>query len=139
METGVIIAHHRAWRVEVAARIKAIESELDNMVRKWHPRDVAFGKPPPLQLPQQQQGIDMLSRALELWAQGHYLPLYCYPIREMKVAILGRPTAAKEELAYAAMTRWGLLGEGKTTHEWTAIAVGDYHLGLKKTAAGIEI
>ena len=40
-------------------------------------------------------------------------------------AALGRSKSAKEELAYAVMTRWGLLGELKTTHEWNAIAVGD--------------
>ena len=67
--------------------------------------------------------------ALDRWSKGHGLPLYPYLIREIRTQLLGRSKSAKEELAYAVMTRWGLLGELKTTHEWNAIAVGDYHLG----------
>ena len=46
------------------------------------------------------------------------------------MALSGRANASKDEMAYMIMTRWGLLGEGKSTHEWNAIAVGDYHLVL---------
>ena len=95
-------------------------------------------KPSVMQLPQQQAGVAMLSGALERWAQGHNLALNCYNLRDIRVAISGRANAAKDELAYGVMTRWGLLGEGKTTNEWNAIAVGDYHLRKQGMEAGVE-
>ena len=134
METGVIIAYHRLYRVGVAERIVAIEVELDRMIEKWQPQEVACGKPSLMQFPQQQEGVEMLTHALERWSQGYNISLHCYPLRDIRAAILGRANAAKGELAYAVMTRWGLLGEGKTAHEWNAVAVGDYHLGQRKTA-----
>ena len=91
-----------------------------------------------MQLPHQRSGMEMFSRALERWARGHDLSLYSYPVREIRAALLGRTSAAKEELAYVVMTRWGLLGKGMSTHELNAIAAGDYHLGRKKTVAEVE-
>ncbi len=128
VETGTISTCPPLPRGDLAARIKAIEAELDRTVETWMPGEVACGKPSTMQLPSQQEGIEMLTRALERWAQNHDLPLYSYPLREIRVAISGRANAAKEELAYAVMTHWDLLGAKKTTHEWNAIAVGDYHL-----------
>ena len=139
VETGSILAHHRPQRVDVTARIKAIEAELDKMAARWQPKEVACGKPSLMQLPSQREGYEMLTRSLERWAQGHGLPIYSYPLRQIRAAILGRANSGREELAYAVMTRWGLLGEGKSTHEWNAIAVGDYHLSRQESAAGIEI
>ena len=128
VETGIIIAHNRPKRVEVSERIQAIKMELTRMVDKWRPLEVACGKPAALQLPYQQQGIEMLGLTLERWAEELGLPLYSYLIREIREAMVGRPNCAKEELAYTVMNRWGLLGTGKSSHEWCAIAVGDYHL-----------
>ena len=139
VQTGMIVPHSRPQRVLVEDRIKAIGVELDRMVETWGPQDVACGKPSFMQLPHQQEGAEMLHRALERWAREHGLPLYPYPIREIRVAILGRANPGREELAYTVMTRWGLLGEGKSTHEWNAIAVGDYHLDRQKMRQGIEI
>ena len=130
--TGVIVADRRPWRVEIPARIKGIESALDSIVEAWWSEEVVRGQPSPRQLPHHQEGIEALSRALERWTRGHNLPLYSHSLHEIREAIIGRASGAKEELAYAVMTRWGLLGEGKTTHEWNAIAVGDYHLGKLK-------
>ena len=90
LETGSILAHHRPQRVEVTARIKAIEAELDRMAARWQPKEVACGKPSLMQLPNQREGSEMLSRSLELWAQGHSLPIYSYPLRQIRAAILGR-------------------------------------------------
>ena len=131
-ETGIIIAHDRPRRVEVSERIKAIENELARMAEAYQLEEVACGKPSQLQLPYQREGVEMLDRTLCEWARARNLPLYSYPLREIRAAIVGRGNGAKEELAYAVMTRWGLLGEGKNTHEWNAIAVGDYHLGQRK-------
>ena len=137
--TGVIVVHDRSRHVEVAARIKAIEEELDSMAETWNPHEVACGKPSLMHLAHQQAGVKMLVHALERWAEVRNLPLHSYTSREIRTAILGRCNAAREELVFAVMTRWDLLGKGKTTHEWNAIAVGDYHLGRHKMAGGIEI
>lgn len=137
VETGVIIAYDRSHRSDIERRIAAIEEELDKTTARWQPLEVAYGNPPQLQLPQQQEGMELLRHNLERWASGHNLPIYCYPIREIRTALVGRPNGAKQELVYSVMTRWGLLGEGKTTQEWNAIAVGDYHLG-RRVAAAIE-
>ncbi len=131
-ETGIIIAHDRPRRVEVSERIKAIENELARMAEVYQFEEVACGKPSQLQLPYQREGVEMLDRTLYEWAQSCNLPLYSYSLREIRAAIVGRGNGGKEELAYAVMTRWGLLGEGKNTHEWNAVAVGDYHLGQRK-------
>ena len=138
VETGVIIAYHRLRRVEVAERIKDIREQLTRVADRWHPKQVACAKPSVPQLPQQQAGVVMLTDAMEQWAQGYKLSPRYYTFRSIRLAISGRANAAKEELAYAVMTRWGLLGEGKTTHERNAIAVRDYHLEQCKTEEGIE-
>ena len=138
LETGVLKSDYRRRSVDVAERIKAIEVKLDALANTWNPQELAYGKPSIMQLPQQREVVKMLTLVLERWAHERNLPLYSYPLRDIRAAILGRPNAAKEELAYAVMTRWGLLGTGKTTHEWTAIAVGDYHVGRHKVGAGIE-
>lgn len=138
LETGVIVVHHRPQKVEVEERVRAIEEELERMAEERHLQEIACGKPPPMQLPYQQLGMNMLSHALERWAGQHDLPFYPYSLREIRSAIIGRANSAREELAYAVMTRWGLLGEVKTTHEWNAIAVGDYHLVRQELAGHPE-
>ena len=70
LETGVVMAHYQAQPAETAERIKSIEYELDRVVQRWGPEEVACGKPSPLQLPHQQEGIDMLTQSLEHWAQA---------------------------------------------------------------------
>ena len=132
VETGVIIAPHRPRRIDVSSQLKAIQAELDRVEDMWRPQAVACWKPSVMQLPQQQKVLEMLGRMMDLWAQSHGLRLYSYPPREIRTSLIGRANAGKEELTYAVMTRWGLLGEEKTTHEWNAVAVGDYHLGLKE-------
>ena len=131
VETGIIIAHNRPKRVEVSERIQAINDELTRMVGEWGPIEVACGKPTALQLPYQQQGLEMLSVTLENWAAELGLSYHVYQIREVREALLGRANATKEELSYEVMNRWGLLGIGKSSHEWCAIAVGDYHLARR--------
>lgn len=138
VETGIIIADTRPKRVPVSERIHAIKDELTRIVDKWQPIEVACGKPAALQLPYQQQGIEMLGITIENWAVELDLSCHIYQLREVREAILGRATAAKEELAYAVMNRWGLLGIGKSSHEWCAIAVGDYHLARRKSESALS-
>ncbi len=139
VETGVIVAYDRSHRPDIKHRIKAIEGELDKTAFRWQPNEVAYGKPPQLQLPHQQEGMELLKQSLEQWARHHNLPIHCYSVREIRCALVGRANGAKQELVYAVMTRWGLLGEGKTTPEWNAIAVGDYHLGREEVTKRLEV
>ena len=129
LETGVIVPHPRPQRVEVAERVEAIKSELHRMASRWSLGEVACGKPSPLQLPQQQAGVELLSRTLDQWAKELGISLRHHQAKDIRSAMLGRATGARQELAFAVMNRWGLLGEARTTAEWNAIAVGDYHLG----------
>ena len=43
------------------------------------------------------------------------------------MAIAGHPNASRDQLGYATMLLLGLIGLGRSTHEWEAIAVGHYH------------
>ena len=138
VETGVITGEHRPWRAQLSDRVKEIQSALDSLAERWRPCEAACGKPSIMHLPNQREGVEMLSRTMDQWAQERNLPLYCYPLREIRSVVLGRANAASEELAYTAMVRWGLLGQEKTTHEWNAIAVGDYHLVRQKSVRGAE-
>ena len=138
VETGIIVAHNRPKRRDVSERVQAIRDELTRMVGKWQPIEVACGKPPALQLPYQRQGIEMLSVTLEDWAAELGLDYHVYQTREVREALLGRVNAPKEELAYEVMNRWGLLGIGKSSHEWYAIAVGDYHLARRGSQSALE-
>ena len=139
LDTGVIAAHCRNRRMVVEERIKAIETELDRISEMWRPHDVACGNPFLVQLSHQQQGLEVVCNALKRWGQVRSLPVYSYSVREIKSAILGRHNGAGKELTYAMMTRWGLLGTEKTTHELKAISVGDYHLVRQKIAPEIEL
>ena len=110
VETGVIIAHPRLRETELSERVRGILDALDNIVDRWDPQEVACGKPSPMQLVRQQEGMEKLGVALERWAREHKLRMCRYPHRDIRSALSGRPNAAKEELAYAVMARWGLLG-----------------------------
>ena len=137
--TGVISFEQPFRRLDIAERISIISSKLDTVVETWHPQEAIGGKPSTMQLPQQQVGMEMLANALEQWARGHSLPLHLYLHREVRAAILGSARVGKERLAYAVMTRWGLLGERKSTPEWNAIAIGDFHLSRQGMVAGFEV
>ena len=128
IETGLIVVHRRFHCVDLDARIAVIEEQLDQVIDRWCPAQVACGMPAPLQLPSQQAAGAVLSNSILEWAKAHHLSMYPYHQRDIRWGMLGRGHAAKEELAYVVMTRWGLLGQEKTTHEWNAIAVGDHHL-----------
>ena len=134
-KTGVINAYDRARCVQIEDRIETTQAQLDQVVDTWHPAEVACGRPSVVQLPGQKAGMDLLVNALDRWSKRHSLPLFTYFIWEIRTQLLGRSKSAKEELAYAVMTRWGLLGERKTPPEWKAIAIGDYHLGRRSLAA----
>ena len=52
--------------------------------------------------------------------------------QEVRTAIDGHLNASKDQLGYATMLLLGLIGQGRSTPESEAIAVGHYHLTRSK-------
>jgi Holliday junction resolvasome RuvABC endonuclease subunit len=107
---------------------------LDELVARWQPGEVACCQPTGIgwRMP----ALDLLDAALARWSGRHRLCLFAYTAQEVRTAVAGHPNASRVDLGYAVMTRFGLIGQGKTTHEWEAIAVGDYHLSRWKAGTG---
>jgi Holliday junction resolvasome RuvABC endonuclease subunit len=113
-------------RVDANVRVDHLVQSLDQLVDRWNPDEVACCQPSGIgwRMP----ALDLLDEALARWSARHCLCLYAYTAQEVRTAVAGHPNASRVDLGYAVMTRFGLIGQGKTTHEWEAIAVGDYHI-----------
>ena len=99
---------------------------LDSLIKRWRPELVAHSLPSGIRWPV--PALDLLSDNLAQWSLRHRLPVYAYTAQEVREAMTGHPNASRDQLAYAVMASLGLIGQGKTTHEWEALAVGYYHL-----------
>ena len=77
-------------------------------------------------------GAEQLDEALHSWADGLGILLLDHTTREVRAAVAGQPNASRDAVSYAIMRRLGLIGQGRATAEWEAIAVGYYHLALKQ-------
>jgi Holliday junction resolvasome RuvABC endonuclease subunit len=126
MATGVIEGPHRR-RVDAGIRIAHLLQGLDCLVRQWQPTAVAYSQPSGINWPV--PALELLDAALIAWSERQQLELCGYSAQEVRSAIAGHPNISRDQLAYAVMVRLKLIGQSKTTHEWEAIAVGDYHLG----------
>ena len=123
--TGVIgTAHHR--RMDAQSRVSQLIESLDLLVERRQPGEAAHSLPSGIRW--EVPALDLLSTGLIAWSRRHKLPLYAYTSQEVRSAIAGHTNASQDQLAYAVMLRLGLIGQGKTTHEWEALAVGHYHL-----------
>lgn len=71
--------------------------------------------------------LDLLIASLATWSSERALPQFSYTAQEVKTAIAGHPNASRDQLGYAIMLLLGLIGQGRSTHEWEAITVGHYH------------
>jgi len=113
-------------RLEARARVSHLVRCLDDLVAQWQPGAVACSEPSGIHwsIP----ALELLDTALADWSQRHRLGLYSYSTQEVRSSITGHPNASGDQLAYAVMVRFRLIGQGKTAHEWEAIAVGHYHL-----------
>ena len=122
--TGVIAVPGRG-RVKGAVRVAHLIEGLDGLVAQWQPGAVACCQPSGINwsIP----SLELLNSALCRWAPRHGLRLYNYSTQEVRSAIAGHPNASRDQLGYAIMVRLGLIGQGKTTHEWEAVAAGYYH------------
>jgi len=122
--TGFIKVSSR-HRIDAADRVKHLVRCLDQLVEQWDPDEVACCQPTGIgwRVP----ALELLDAALSDWSRRHWLCLYAYTAQEVRTAVAGHPNASRGDLGYAVMMRFGLIGQSKTTHEWEAIAVGDYH------------
>ena len=121
-------------RIDAQVRVNHLVECLDDLVARWQPHEVACCQPTGIgwRMP----ALDLLDAALARWSARHRLCLYAYTAQEVRTAVAGHPNASRGDLGYALMTRFGLNGQGKTTHEWEAIAVGGYHLSRWRSGAG---
>ena len=113
-------------RLDAASRISRLLQELDQLAVQWRPEAVAHSRPSGIHWPV--PALELLESSLLQWCRSQGLPLHAYTAQEVRGAVTGHPNASRDQLAYAVMARLGLIGQAKSTHEWEAIAVGQYHL-----------
>jgi Holliday junction resolvasome RuvABC endonuclease subunit len=131
--TGVVAVPSRR-RMNAALRVEHLITSLDELVAQWRPDVVACCQPSGIgwRVP----ALELLDSALANWSRRHQLCLYAYTPQEVRTAIAGHPNASRDQLGYAVMVQFGLIGQSKTTHEWEAIAVGHYHLTRRPAGSG---
>ena len=112
---------------DAASRIPRLLAELDTLAAQHTPDAIALSRPNSPGATAS-AALDALAAALDDWAQQAGIPLTPYPAAEVRRAVAGHPRAAPPALAHAVMTALNLLGARKSTPEWTALAVGAYHL-----------
>ncbi len=115
-------------RLDAASRISRLLLELDKLAVHWRPEAVAHSRPSGIHWPV--PSLELLEASLVRWCREQGLPLHAYTAQEVRGSVTGHPNASRDQLAYAVMARLGLIGQAKSTHEWEAIAVGQYHLSL---------
>ena len=77
-------------------------------------------------------GLEQLHDALDLWADDLGLRMYVHTTDDVRMALTGQHNSAEDAHCYAIMRRMGLIGQRRATAEWEAIAVGYYHLVLRR-------
>jgi Holliday junction resolvasome RuvABC endonuclease subunit len=131
IESGVTGLSTRR-KVEPEVRVTHLLQSLDELIEKWNPQLVALCQPSGINWPV--PALDLLITSLSGWSVGHDLPQFSYTAQEVRTAIAGHPNASRDQLGYATMLLLALIGQGRSTHEWEAIAVGHYHLTRGKQA-----
>ena len=132
-QTGLITIRRRQQRSaaddpdDAASRIPRLLAELDALAAQHAPTAIALYRPNPPGTAAP-AALDALAAALAHWSQQAGIPLTPYPAAAVRRAVAGHPRAAPPALAHAVMTALNLLGARKSAHEWTALAVGAYHL-----------
>ena len=124
IESGVTGLSTRR-KVEPEVRVSHLIESLDELAGKWTPQAVALCQPSGINWPV--PALDLLVSSLSEWSAGRGLPQFSYTAQEVRTAIAGHPNASRDQLGYATMLLLGLIGQGRSTHEWEAIAVGHYH------------
>lgn len=128
-ETSGVFGSTKRRGLEAGDRVSHLVACLDLLVAQWRPEAVVHSLPSGINW--QMPALDLLNSELVRWSQRHRLPLHAYTAQEVRDRIAGHPNASRDQLAYAVMVKLGLIGQGKTTHEWEALAVGHYHLSRR--------
>ena len=125
IESGVTGLSTRR-KLEPEVRVSHLVESLDELAGQWNPQVMALCQPSGINWPV--PALDLLISSLARWSSERGLPQFSYTAQEVRAAIAGHPNASRDQLGYAIMLLLGLIGQGRTTHEWEAIAVGHYHL-----------
>ena len=115
-------------KVEPEIRVLHLIESLNELVGQWKPESVALCLPSGINW--QVPALDLLVSSLTRWTSEHGLAQFSYTAQEVRTAIAGHPNASRDQLGYATMLLLGLIGQGRSTHEWEAIAVGHHHLTI---------
>ncbi len=127
--TGIVGIRGRRG-IDASARLTHLVECLDLLVEEWRPAAVDHSRPSGLHW--SVPALELLESALQEWSQRHGLQIFAYTTQEVRTAVTGNPNTSKDELAYAVMAGLGLIGAEKNAQEWEAIAVGRYHLALRR-------
>lgn len=128
-DTGIVTIPGRRG-IEAATRINHLIQCLDTLVEQWSPAEVVYSQPSGIRW--SVPSLELLETSLADWSRRNVLGLQAYTAQEVRSAIAGNAHASRDQLGYAVMTRFKMIGQCKSTHEWEAIAVGHYHLALTK-------
>ena len=115
--------------VPVEARLSRLTGELDLLVDRRRPDEVAYSLPSGIHWPA--PALDLLRDRMATWSKKHGLPAFVYTAKEVRTGIGGHSRAPQDKLAYEVMTMLGLIGQNRTAREWKALAVGCHHLSLR--------
>ncbi|MCH7737581.1 MAG: crossover junction endodeoxyribonuclease RuvC [Chloroflexi bacterium] len=124
IESGVTGLSTRR-KLDPEVRVSHLIESLEELASRWQPHAVAICQPSGINWPV--PALDLLISSLAEWFSERGLPQFSYTAQEVRTAIAGHPNASRDQLGYAIMLLLGLIGQGRTTHEWEAIAVGHYH------------
>jgi Holliday junction resolvasome RuvABC endonuclease subunit len=124
IESGVTGLSTRR-KLEPEVRVSHLIESLNELVGRWDPQAVALCQPSGINWPV--PALDLLISSLAAWCSERTLPQFYYTAQEVRTAIAGQPNASRDQLGYAIMLLLGLIGQGRSTQEWEAIAVGHYH------------
>ncbi len=132
IESGVTGLSTRR-KVGPEVRVAHLIESLDELAGQWQPGAVALCQPSGINWPV--PALDLLVSSLTEWSSGRRPPQFSYTAQEVRTAIAGHPNASRDQLGYATMLLLGLIGQGRSTHESEALAVGHYHQTLGQTHA----
>ena len=125
IESGVTGLSTRR-KLEPEVRVSHLVESLDELAGQWNPQVMALCQPSGINWPV--PALDLLISSLATWSSERGLPQFSYTAQEVRAAIAGHPNASRDQLGYAIMLLLVMIGQGRSTHEWEAIAVGHYHL-----------
>lgn len=115
--------------VPVEARLSRLTVELDTLVDRRRPDEIAYSLPSGIHWPV--PALDLLRDRMDAWSKKHGLPAFVYTAKEVRTTIGGHSRAPQDKLAYEVMTMLGLIGHSRTAREWKALAVGCHHLSFQ--------